>query len=108
MCAAHSQSPDRRAVLRTGAAVVFGGILSMPRSALAADAEPPKLTGLTVEQMRDRIKTDFQTKQYYTTGNFSPELFTDGAANAMQSIVQRAFVPCFQNCHAIVYMTSLC
>lgn len=64
-------------MLQAGTAVLIGSMLPMPQSALAADAEPPKLTGLTVEQMRDRIKTDFQTKQYYTTGNFSPELFTD-------------------------------
>ena len=39
--------------------------------------DPPKLTGLTVQQMMDRVREDFQEKQYYVTGNFSPELFTD-------------------------------
>lgn len=39
--------------------------------------DPPKLTGLSVQQMMDRVRTDFQEKQYYVTGNFSPELFTD-------------------------------
>jgi hypothetical protein len=39
--------------------------------------DPPKLTGLTVQQMMDRVREDFQEKQYYVTGNFSSELFTD-------------------------------
>ena len=39
--------------------------------------DPPKLTGLTVQQMMDRVRDDFQEKQYYVTGNFSSELFTD-------------------------------
>ena len=30
-----------------------------------------------MQQMMDRVREDFQEKQYYVTGNFSSELFTD-------------------------------
>ena len=30
-----------------------------------------------MQQMMDRVRDDFQEKQYYVTGNFSSELFTD-------------------------------
>lgn len=56
---------------------------------LRAD-DPPKLTGLTVQQMMERVKEDFQEKQYYVTGNFSPELFTDECVCSMC---------CIQACH---------
>jgi hypothetical protein len=47
--------------------------------------DPPKLRGLTVQQMMERVREDFQEKQYYVTGNFSPELFTDECACSMRS-----------------------
>lgn len=49
-----------------------------PTEASAASvASPPKLTGLSPEQLADRIRDDFVRKQYYVTGNLSSELFAD-------------------------------
>lgn len=81
--------PDRRAVLQSGAAAMLGMLGQMPQAAFAADADslqadadsPPKLTGLTVQQVLERVKRDFQEQQYYVTGNFSPELFMDEYAS---------------------------
>lgn len=65
------QSPNRRNVLQAGAAVLLGSTLGCARPLLAAEPETPprmKQTGLTADQMLEKIKEDFQQRQYYVTG----------------------------------------
>lgn len=54
------------------------GAASTPSGASDINAaSPPKLTGLSPEELADRIRDDFVRKQYYVTGNLSSELFAD-------------------------------
>lgn len=43
----------------------------------SASSAASKLTGLSPQQLAERIRDDFVRKQYYVTGNLSSELFAD-------------------------------
>jgi len=53
------------------------GAADSPSNRAGAEAPPPKLTGLSPQQLADRIRDDFVNKQYYVTGNVSSEIFAD-------------------------------
>lgn len=82
-CAApgSEKEPSRRQLLQSSAAVLLASTLGGAPPLLAAESrEEPKQRGMTADQMLQKIKEDFQQRQYYVTGK-TLRGTSDSAAN---------------------------
>eukprot|EP00884_Botryococcus_braunii_P017435 jgi/Botrbrau1/4375/Bobra.105_2s0021.1 len=75
ICDSNRRSISRREALTVATAGLVYQFLD-PRQVPRAQATSKK-ENLSIEELKDIIVKDFQDKQYYITGNLSPEIFED-------------------------------